>query len=67
MDVPTHMNQLPYCVQCGSKRVVRQRVAVRLRNGRVVLAVQADVCLACGTRYYDAAAMDTIEQARFGK
>jgi YgiT-type zinc finger domain-containing protein len=49
---------------CGSRRVRRQAVTVRLRNGTTVPDVVADVCLACGEQYYDPPAMDKIEAAR---
>jgi len=51
---------------CGSKRVGRQRVTVRLKNGRTILDVEAEVCAACGERYYDLAAMRQLEAARVG-
>ena len=42
----------------------RKRVSVRLQTGRTVDGVQADVCLACGERYYDLAAMEKLDAAR---
>jgi Zn-finger nucleic acid-binding protein len=39
---------------------------VRLRNGRTVSDVEAEVCPRCGERYYDLEAMRKIERARAG-
>ena len=52
---------LKLCVSCGSQRVQRKQVSVRLRDGRTVSAVRADVCAACGERYYDLEAMRRLE------
>jgi YgiT-type zinc finger domain-containing protein len=49
---------------CGQDAVRRRSVSVKLRNGRVVEDVQADVCDRCGERYYDLQAMERIERAR---
>ncbi|HNQ24873.1 MAG TPA: YgiT-type zinc finger protein [Phycisphaerae bacterium] len=46
---------------CGSKRVQRTEVSVRLRHGRTVRGVEADVCVACGERYFDLEAMHGLE------
>jgi hypothetical protein len=37
---------------------------VSLPGGLTIPGVDADVCLACGERYYGPAAMDKIEAAR---
>lgn len=47
---------LMVCISCGSKRV-----SVRLRNGRTVTGVKADVCAGCGERHYDLEAMQRLE------
>jgi YgiT-type zinc finger domain-containing protein len=52
---------LKVCVSCGSKRVARRRVSVSRRDGRTVAKVEADVCAACGERYYDLEAMQQLE------
>ena len=52
---------LKVCVSCGSKRVQRKEVSVRLRDGRTVSGVKADVCDTCGERYYDLEAMRRLE------
>jgi len=57
---------LTVCVLCGSKRVRRQRVSVRLRNGRTITDVDAEVCLHCGERYYDLETMRRVEAAGRG-
>ena len=49
------------CVSCGSQRVGSKKVSVRLRNGRKVTGVKADVCAACGERYFDLEAMQRLE------
>ena len=49
---------------CGSHRVEHKRVSVRLRSGQVVSEIEADVCLACGERYYDLDAMQKLESTR---
>ena len=51
------------CVTCGLTRVRRQRLSVRLKNGRTVNDVDAEVCAACGERYYDLVAMRELEAA----
>jgi YgiT-type zinc finger domain-containing protein len=53
---------LSVCISCGSKRVERKRIAVRRRNGRIVSNVDAEVCAACGERYYDLEAMRKLER-----
>lgn len=58
------MKSLTYCVMCGSRRVEHKHVSVRLRSGRIVSEIEADVCLACGERYYDLAAMQKLESTR---
>jgi YgiT-type zinc finger domain-containing protein len=57
---------LTVCVVCGSKRVRRQRVSVRLRNGQTITGVEADVCPNCGERYYDLETMHRLEAAGHG-
>ena len=42
----------------------RKRISVRLRTGRSVKGIEADVCLACGERYFDLTAMEKLESAR---
>jgi hypothetical protein len=49
---------------CGSRRIERKDVTVRLPDGRQAGPVQAEVCSACGERYYDLAAMQKLELAR---
>ncbi|MEE9293843.1 MAG: YgiT-type zinc finger protein [Phycisphaerae bacterium] len=46
---------------CGSKRVQRKRISVRLRNGSTATGVEADVCPKCGERYFDLKAMEKLE------
>ncbi|MFQ5807799.1 MAG: YgiT-type zinc finger protein [Phycisphaerae bacterium] len=58
---PSKRPSLEVCVSCGSKRVQRRQVSVRLRDGRTVTSVEADVCAACGERYYDLEAMQRLE------
>ena len=41
-----------------------KRVTVHLRSGQIVSEVEADVCLDCGERYYDLAAMRKLESTR---
>ncbi|MFQ5489496.1 MAG: YgiT-type zinc finger protein [Phycisphaerae bacterium] len=48
-------------MSCGSKDVRRKRVSVVLRSGRKVSGIEADVCAACGERYYDIQAMQRLE------
>ena len=55
---------LTYCVTCGSHRMEHRRVSVRMRSSQIVPEVEADVCSACGERYYDLAAMRKLESAR---
>jgi Zn-finger nucleic acid-binding protein len=38
---------------------------VTLKSGRVVRAVEADVCAHCGERYFDMDAMDKIEAVMY--
>lgn len=52
---------LKACVSCGSQRVESKKVSVRLRDGRKVTGVRADVCAACGERYFDLEAMRRLE------
>lgn len=52
---------LKVCVSCGSTRVQRKEVSVRLRDGRTVTGVKADLCAACGERYFDLEAMRRLE------
>jgi YgiT-type zinc finger domain-containing protein len=47
---------------CGSTRIQRKNVSVRLKNGRSV-TVKAEVCAACGERYYGPKAMRQLEIA----
>ena len=58
---PNETPSLNVCVACGSTRVQRKRVSVRLRDGRSVTGIEADVCAACGERYYDVQAMERLE------
>ncbi len=60
----TSKRYLKHCPMCGSKRIQVQRVSVRLRTGRIVEGIEAEVCLACGERFYDLAAMKSIDDAR---
>ncbi|MCK4341456.1 MAG: YgiT-type zinc finger protein [Phycisphaerae bacterium] len=55
---------LKVCVSCGSQRIQSQRVSVRLRDGRKMTGVKADVCAACGERYFDLEAMRQLEAER---
>ena len=52
---------LKVCVSCRSIRVQSKRVSVRLRDGRKVTGVRAEVCAACGERYFDLEAMRQLE------
>lgn len=54
-------SRLKVCVSCGSSRVESKRVSVGLRDGRKVTGVRADVCAACGERYFDLEAMRQLE------
>jgi hypothetical protein len=36
-------------------------VSVKLRSGRTVSGIEADVCEACGERYYDIESMHRLE------
>ena len=58
---PSERPSLKVCVACGSKRVKRQTVSVRLRDGRTITGIEAEVCAACGERYYDLDAMNRLE------
>lgn len=49
---------------CGSRRIERKEVSVQLPNGRQTGPVEAEVCSACGERYYDLEAMQKLELAR---
>ncbi|MFN0131587.1 MAG: YgiT-type zinc finger protein [Phycisphaerales bacterium] len=49
------------CINCGSRALDRKRVSVRRRSGQSIEVV-ADVCKSCGERYYDLAAMRTLEE-----
>ena len=60
------MRALTVCVVCGSKRVRHQRVSVKLRNGRTITKVEAEVCATCGERYYDLKTMRRFEAAGQG-
>lgn len=46
---------------CGAQEMGRRRVTVRGRDGRTIGTVVADVCAACGERYYDLGAMRALE------
>lgn len=61
---PSENPSLKVCAACGSTRVQRKRVSVRLRDGRSLTGVEADVCAACGERYYDLEAMQKLEAQR---
>jgi YgiT-type zinc finger domain-containing protein len=50
-------DDLTVCVMCGSRSLSRRRVSVRFAGGRTVSGVEAEVCAACGERYYDLEAM----------
>ncbi|MBN1344955.1 MAG: YgiT-type zinc finger protein [Phycisphaerae bacterium] len=63
---PGRCTQLPRCVSCGSRRVERKEVTVTLRAGRAATGINADVCLDCGERYFDMAAMEKLESTRRG-
>jgi YgiT-type zinc finger domain-containing protein len=52
------------CAMCGSRRITRKAVSVRLKSGHTVRGVPADVCAACGEQFFDIRAMDKIEAAR---
>jgi hypothetical protein len=47
---------------CGSKRIEVQRVEKRIK-GRPAVAVEAEVCLNCGERYYARQAVEAILNA----
>lgn len=53
--------RLRICFMCGARRVERKEVTVRRRSGRMITGVIADVCAACGQRYFDMEAMRKIE------
>ena len=52
---------LKVCVSFGSGRVQTKEVSVRLKNGKTVTKIKADVCSACGERYFDLEAMQKLE------
>lgn len=47
------------CVNCGSKRIVRKEVEVRVPS-RKITTVDAEVCLTCGEKYFSRAAAEKI-------
>lgn len=53
---------LQTCIMCGSKKVSRRAVNVKLKVGATV-RVNADVCPNCGERYFDRKAMQRLEAA----
>jgi len=53
------------CIACGLRRVERRVVDVTLKSGKVVRAVEADVCATCGERCFDMDAMDKIEAVMY--
>ena len=63
MDNPTvtRPGELKVWLFCGSKRIEHKRVMIRLRDGRTVTRVQADVRSASGERYFDLQAMPRLE------
>ncbi len=55
---------LTLCPACGSTRIERKRISVRVRSGEVVKGVEAEVCQGCGERFYDLDAMRRLEAQR---
>ena len=55
---------LQTCIMCGSKKVSRRTVNVKLKVGATV-RVNADVCPNCGERYFDREAMEKIETVMY--
>jgi len=45
---------------CGSRQIRVGRVTVRLSDGRGVKNVRAEICMACGERYFDPVAADKV-------
>jgi YgiT-type zinc finger domain-containing protein len=56
----TGTGTLRTCISCGSKKVSRRAVNVKLWVGKTV-RVNADVCPVCGERYFDLDAMRALE------
>ena len=52
------------CITCGQETLVVQNVDVKLRSGRRLTGVEAEVCTSCGERFYDLDAMEQIDAAR---
>ncbi len=61
--IPTRLAPVRTCTQCGSRRVGRVGIDLRLRGGTVV-TVEIDTCSSCGERYLDPEAIDAIRLAR---
>ena len=61
----TRRGTLRVCIACGLRRVERRVVDVKLRSGKFVRKVEADVCANCGEKYFDMDAMDKIEAVRY--
>ena len=55
---------LTSCLTCGSRKVVRRLVEELPQRGGKPTTVMVEVCLSCGERYYDLAAMQALERAR---
>jgi len=49
---------------CGSKRIRRRRIAVRLKDGRTLDDVPADACPACGEQFLDLDAARALDARR---
>ncbi len=58
---PKPSPRLRTCINCGARKVTRKAVSVARSRGRAAVPVVADVCDACGARYYDLAAMRALE------
>jgi YgiT-type zinc finger domain-containing protein len=68
-DTPRSQNgrgTLRTCIMCGSKKVTRRAVSVKLKVGATVRVI-ADVCPTCGERYFDSEAMEKIEAVMYPK
>jgi YgiT-type zinc finger domain-containing protein len=55
---------LTRCPLCGSKRIRRQRIALRFKDGQIVGDVPADACRACGEQFLDLAAARALDARR---
>ena len=52
---------------CGSRQIRVGRVTVRGSAGRVLKNVRAEICMACGERYFDPVAADKVFSAPVSK